>query len=226
MKLDAHTDFLISLLEKEKLEVKLIDTSSIKYTERPELIALKEEVFEDLEGIGKPPKSYPPIIFKIEDTYFTLDLFTEFNRYRLATLRSDLYDEFTAIDTQKYRLYCRNQETKCLQSAKHGALWANESSKFYFGESEENGDLSMNGSSAWKLRAFESFNLDLLLSSEKKKFIRFSLFDTLMVGGQLISLEQLLKSRTEKTQQVITSFLLRRLGIEIEESKGDHLFKS
>lgn len=87
----------------------------------------------------------------------------------------------------------------------------------WFGDSEEIGDFSGNGSAGWKLRAYNDAQIDLLSRIHGFKLIRISPFETLMTGGALRRLDQLLMNPKEEQQKVVSSWLLRKLEIEAEK---------
>lgn len=68
-------------------------------------------------------------------------------------------------------------EEQCLKSASWGNNWRTNSSDKLFIVSGDNGDLSKNGSSRWRQRAFYDFIKDLISVVRKVPVLRVSIYD-------------------------------------------------
>lgn len=171
------------------------------------------QVFESLGGKGSPPV-LERLKFDLKINRFLLiyDDEVHFNRYRLNTLKSDLYETFSFGWTETYKRLCRNYEKECLKTGLQDRIWNGPplASKV-FGKSETAGDLSGNGSAGWKLNAYNDAQYDLLTRLHGFKMIRISMYENLMVGGSLRKLDDLLLHPNEVTQLGIKNWLLRKL---------------
>ena len=86
-------------------------------------------------------------------------------------------------------------EKECLKSGLLTEKWANTKSIEYFGQPSDPGDFFGNGSSGWKLKAFEDFMLDIIAMIKKLELIRISCYDNILQNGQLVRISKLLESR-------------------------------
>ena len=200
----------------EKLTSKRLDDSPFKKAAK--------EIYEELGGIGAelPPIDYS---FDIElmDKGVIIDGDIHFNKYRIFTFRSDLYDMIDGFPLQNYRRFCRTYEKECLKAASYGSMWSSNHAKKFFGESNDAGDLGLNGSNEWKLRAYQDFIVDLSSMIFDYKIFRISIYDNVLIGGKLIPLKELLMSRKKENEKYIISFFRKK--ISPPKSNGDHLFK-
>ena len=182
------------------------------------------EVFEDLDGQGD---ELPLIDYRFDFELFgkaiILDDDIHFNRYRTFTMRSSIYDMLPEFPRDNYRRYCRTYETQCLKSASNGAMWSTPFAEKYFGKSNDNGDLGLTGSSVWKYRAYIDFIVDMSAMIFDYKIYRISIYDTLMIGGQIKTLKDLLSSRNPENKKYLASFFKKK--ISAITANGDHLFK-
>ena len=64
-----------------------------------------------------------------------------FNRYRLITLNSSIYNSYRYFSIGKYKEYCRLYENKCLSFGKYGNKWMSNSSEKFFLKSNDYGVL-------------------------------------------------------------------------------------
>lgn len=212
----SQIDYIAKILQNELLWVTKefdfeVDLKSI-FKQQP-FATYRQEIFEELEGVSDDlPLTYTLPHLQCEDAYIVFNDSLTFNRYRAITLRSDFYDEFTQLPLQNYRRYCRSNEKQCLASGTAGNQWTNKTAEYYFGSSQERGDLGLSGSAEWKKRAFEQFQFDLLCKATNKKVIYISIYDVIMINGQLTPIEKLTLSQNEQSTKYLWNYLKRLLG--------------
>lgn len=172
-----------------------------------------EEAFEDLGGEGKIPLLEKlKFDFKIQRNLILYDDELSFNRYRLKTLRSDIYNEFTFDFAEAHRRLCRTYEKDCLKAGMQKRIWDGPPIATHcFGSSNEPGDFSSNGSSGWKLSAYNNVQIDLQCRIHGYKLFRITPFETLMTGGSLKRLDQLLINPKEEQHKIILNWFQRKI---------------
>ncbi|MCH7399501.1 hypothetical protein MM236_15970 [Belliella sp. DSM 107340] len=175
---------------------------------------LLAEIFETLGGNGHhlPLLERLKFDFKINRFLFVYDDQVHFNRYRLSTLKTDLYDTFSYSWSDGYKRLCRTFEKDCLKAGLQERIWFGPpiASKV-FGKSEEPADLSGNGSAGWKLNAYNDAQYDLLTRLHGYKLIRIPVYENIMTGGSLKKIDDLLLNPKEETYQTIKNWLFRKL---------------
>ncbi|SMD45101.1 hypothetical protein SAMN00777080_3743 [Aquiflexum balticum DSM 16537] len=174
---------------------------------------LLKAVFEDLKGKGRMPiLERLKIDFKINRFLFVYDDAVHFNRYRLSTLKSELYSTFSYPWVDSYKRLCRNFERECLKAGLQDRIWNGPpiASKV-FGKSEEYGDLSGNGSAGWKLNAYNDVQYDLITRLHGFKLVRIPVYENLMTGGSLKKIDDLLLNPKEENQQMLLNWISRKL---------------
>jgi hypothetical protein len=174
---------------------------------------LLKAVFEDLQGKGRMPiLERLKIDFKINRFLFVYDDAVHFNRYRLSTLKSELYSTFSYPWVDSYKRLCRNFERECLKAGLQDRIWNGPpiASKV-FGKSEEYGDLSGNGSAGWKLNAYNDVQYDLITRLHGFKLVRIPVYENLMTGGSLKKIDDLLLNPKEENQQILLNWISRKL---------------
>lgn len=172
-----------------------------------------QSVYEHLGGKGKAIRlSALRFDFAIDRHLFLFDDAVHFNRYRLLSLKSELYHVFTYPWVVSYERLCRQQERACLQAGLQDRIWNGPplASKC-FGLSEESGDLSGNGSPGWKLNAYNDMQYDLISRLHGFKLVRIPEYETIMTGGSLKKIDQMLLNPSESTMVVIGKWLQRKL---------------
>ncbi len=170
-----------------------------------------QEVFEELGGVAKElPISYAFPHLQSESFFIVFNDALTFNKYRNITLRSEFYEELPDFPLQNYRRFCRTNERQCLSVGQKN--WTNKSAEYYFGKSQEVGDLTFDGSAQWKKRAFEQFLFDVLAKASNKKVIYLSIYDVVMINGQLSPLEKLTLSQNPQSTKYLWNYLKRLLG--------------
>lgn len=174
---------------------------------------LFKEVYEGLGGKGKPV--YLPQLkfdFKIERFLFLYDGESHFNRYRLQTFSTELYNRFTFSWLTSYKRLCRTYERDCLKVGMQERVWEGPPlAKKCFGEPEDAGDLSGNGATGWKLNAYNDAQYDLITRLSGYKIIRLPMYENIMISGSLKSINQLLISAGEETNIAIANWIKRKL---------------
>lgn len=139
-----------SLIKSPKLSIFEIEYSG--------LINEVERVYSALGGTSEQiPINYGPWDISLKDFCIELDEERHFNRYRLETLASSIYNDFPFFSVSNYKTYCLTKEEQCLRAASWGNNWKTNSSDKNFVISGDYGDLSENGSSRWRQRAFYDF---------------------------------------------------------------------
>lgn len=212
----SHIDHIKAILQKN--EVVSVPNSLPRLTIKqlkssPHYEEIKE-VYQDLGG-QKADLPFGLNAFSVElfNKALVIDDATHFNSYRTQTLRSDIYDDISGIDLQAYRRICRQEQRACLAAASHSLLWTDKASERHFGESNASGDLGLNGSSAWKMRAFIDFLTDTTSLILPYEVVRISIYDSLMISGKIVPLKEVLLSRKEENEKIIFSYLSRKLGL-------------
>ncbi|KAA5416517.1 DUF7255 family protein [Bacteroides cellulosilyticus] len=163
----------------------IYDNSSIKTPkisifeiEYSGLISEVERIYYALGGTSEQvPLNYGAWDIQLKDFYIELDEERHFNRYRFETLTSSIYEDYSNFSVSNYREYCLMNEEQCLKSASWGNNWRTNSSDKLFIVSGDNGDLSKNGSSRWRQRAFYDFIKDLISVVRKVPVLRVSIYD-------------------------------------------------
>jgi hypothetical protein len=176
---------------------------------------LPVDVYKQLGGV----KDWRGILpnrpdFKVGRKYVKIDGAGAFNRYRLQTLRIDLYLETDFFDVNSYRRNCRRYEKECIKSAANRKNWTSELAEAHFGKAVEPGEFYSNGSPLWKMRAFRDFLTDHHFWASEISFARISIYDNVMIDKKLMRLDQLLIGNNKKYDKLIEKFLIRRLGID------------
>ncbi|WP_198675381.1 DUF7255 family protein [Pleomorphovibrio marinus] len=195
---DLEEDFLLSL-EKGLLDEKARN--------------LLQEVFEILGGSGEGVYLQQlKFDFKMDRHLILYDDAEHFNRYRALTLRGELYQTFTYPWFHLYQRLCRQLEKSCLQVGLQERVWNGPPiARRCFGISEEPGDLSGNGAAGWKLNAYNDAQYDLMSRLHGYKIIRIPTHETIMLGGSLKKIDQLLLNPDEYTRAAISKWLVRKL---------------
>lgn len=160
-----------SLIKSPKLSIFEIEYSG--------LINEVERVYSALGGTSEQiPINYGSWDISLKDFCIEFDEERHFNRYRLETLASSIYNDFPFFSVSNYKEYCLTKEEQCLRAASWGNNWKTNSSDKHFVASGDYGDLSENGSSRWRQRAFYDFIKDLNSVIRKVPVLRISIYDT------------------------------------------------
>lgn len=145
-----------------------------------EYAGLDDEILDIYKKLGGIQESFPINYswdIKYPDFILELDEELHFNRYRLITLSSSIYNNYKYFSIDKYKVYCQLYENKCLSSGKYGNKWKSNSSDKLFLKSSDYGILEGNGSSRWRQRAFNDFLKDINSVIRNKPIIRVSIYD-------------------------------------------------
>lgn len=175
--------------------------------------ALLAEAFASLGGKGQPILlDNLKFDFKINRFLFLYDDEVHFNRYRLTTLKTDIYGVFSFYWSEAYKRQCRTFEKECLKVGLQERIWNGPPiAAKVFGIGEEVGELTGNGSPGWKLNAYNDAQYDLLSRLHGYKLIRISVYENIMTGGSLKQIDGLLLNPKEDNQKAITNWLLRKM---------------
>lgn len=203
---------------KKILETKFLENDNITFINSAEILDsnfYNQEflnIYNKLDGIINKPKIRLNGYF-FEHKKFTLELdeVLHFNRYRLATLRSNIYNNFPGIKVDKYRVYCKKQEKECLKSGSREGAWTNSKAEKYFGPSESPGDLGLNGSTGWKYRAFCDYLKDIYACHKNIKLLRLSVWDEMMINKRLVKVGDFLLKPDKAGTEMFLKYLDRRI---------------
>jgi len=173
-----------------------------------------EEVYTDLGGLGEFPLLQKlKFDFKLKRNLILYDDELNFNRYRLKSFKSTIYSDFNFDFAEAHKRLCRTFERDCLKVGMQERIWNGPPLAMHcFGKASEPGDYSGNGSSGWKLLAYNNVQLDLQSRIHGYKLIRLSPYETLMTGGSLKRLDQLLINPKEDQRQIILNWLIRKIN--------------
>jgi hypothetical protein len=171
-----------------------------------------QQIYDELGGIGNLPLLEKlKFDFKLNRNLFVYNDELHFNRYRLITLRSDLYSEFNFQFTEGVKRVSRTFEKECLKVGMQERIWnGSPFSKVCFGKASEAADFTRNGSPGWKLTAYNDAQMDLQSRIHGYKIFRLYPYETLMTGGSLKRLDQLLVNPKEEQQVMILKWLMRK----------------
>jgi len=135
-----------------------------------------ESMYKELGGIlGEPPLTFGSWDISTPEFILELDEENHFNRYRLQTLNSNVYQMINGFRLDEYMRFCTLYESGC---RKHRGFWKNNSSEKLFVKSDDNGCLDGAGSSRWRQRAFYDFLRDVTGLIMEIPVIRLSIYQT------------------------------------------------
>ena len=157
-------------LKHNKLTIKELESSA--------LFKVVSDTYKKLGGqLDTLPTNYGPWDISTKDFIIELDEERHFNRYRLETLQSSFYDNFSNFSVNNYKEFCKDFEGNCLRAASWSKNWKNDSTERMFLNSNSDGNLSGNGSSRWRQRAYYDFMKDITSSIKNIPVIRISIYD-------------------------------------------------
>ena len=138
------------------------------------------ETYKLLGGqLNSLPIKYGPWDISTYNFIIELDEERHFNRYRLQTLNSDIYkNNYLGFSVKAYKNYCESFENECTKAASWGKNWKNDSTEKMFNKSGNEGDLTNNGSSRWRQRAYYDFLKDITSKIYSTPIYRVSIYDT------------------------------------------------
>ena len=171
-------------------------------------------VLEDLGGKGTYPLfEKVPVDFKFGRTLILWDEELVFNRYRGITFRSELYEEFQFTFLEGHKRLCRTYEKEALKVGMQRRIWEGSPlATRLFGQPSEPGDFHGIGATGWKLLAYNHLHVDLLTRIHGYKLIRLCPYETIMTGGSLKRLDQLLINPKEEQRSMLFAWLMRKMG--------------
>lgn len=141
-----------------------------------------------------------------------LDGSLSYNRYRIKTLRNPVYDSLPGAQVDHLRRYCRQYESECLKAGLREGYWTNPEAESHFGEASDPGDFHGNGAPGWKWRAFRQHITDIMSHYANMPVIRFSVYDNLMIEGQIVQVQDLLMtSSDERYPDFLKNYISRKL---------------
>jgi len=202
---------------REILAGKYLENDQVTFIETKKLkdSSAEEEIFSRYEQLGGildwPDMRIYGYYYESSKFVMELDEQMHFNKYRLLTLRSSIYDRMPGIKADKYRIYCKKHEKECMKSGASPDQWSHVTAEKYFGSSESPGDLGLRGSAGWKYRAFCDFVKDIYAFHFKVKLLRVAIWDEILINKQLIKIGELLLNPTEENKSHILKYLERRI---------------
>lgn len=145
--------------------------------------------------------------YDIDTPNFIIELDEEnhFNRYRLSTLQSDVYNDNYNLDVELYKGYCKSYENKCCT---YGQYASSDSTNKQFGKSVVDGDLKDVNRTRWKQRAFYDYIKDITSLVIGVPIIRISIYE--VYKGKTI--ETLIKNHCE-------DLLIEYINMRLEKCK-------
>jgi hypothetical protein len=169
---------------------------------------------EELGGKGSFPLFEKiQVDFKIGRTLILWDDELAFNRYRGITFRSEMYDEFQFTFLEGHKRLCRTYEKEALKAGMQQRIWEGSPlATRLFGQPSEPGDFHGIGATGWKLLAYNHLQVDLLTRIHGYKLIRLSPYETIMTGGSLKRLDQLLINPKDEQRSMLFAWLMRKLA--------------
>ncbi|GAA5041207.1 hypothetical protein GCM10011506_42680 [Marivirga lumbricoides] len=196
---------------RNEIHTYLIDVDKLTQHSR-ELI---REAIEEMEGIQADfhslKISFNTIYLFEQDKHLVYEPDYLFNRYRMITLRSALYNKFQPLDVQKVRNYCRTKEGEALKSGLKDDIWSYSSGEKVFGVSEQPGDFTGKGSSGWKFLALSQLMADCFFYEKGIFLRRITPYDNLMFEGKIIQIGQPLKLKNVQYKRPLINFIARQL---------------
>ncbi len=213
---------LMEYLEQADIrnEIKTIPLQISDFSESS-LQIVKEVLYDlgsDYEEIEKQKFSFSVIHLFETNKHFVFEPDFFYNRYRLITFRSPLYDNFQPLDIQKARNFCRTKEKEAIKSGLQNSIWNHSAEKAIFGASEEAGDFTGSGSAGWKYIAFCNFLIDLYFYENKFFFKRITPFDSLMKDSKIIQISAPIKLKDDNFKSAIQKYICRILNVGLPKS--------
>ena len=151
------------------------------------------KVYKSLGGLESLPKVSPGAWDLILDCgVVELDEELHFNRYRLQTLQSPLYDRLHNFPTSVYSAFSMQFEAACFSSGKFGGKWTNASAEVQFGFADSRPCVHTMMSPRWKQRAFYDFINDLTPMVLRFNLSRISVWDSVVFSNMKRSVRDVL----------------------------------
>lgn len=148
--------------------------------------------------------------FEFENIAIELDEQLHFNRYRRVTLESKIYRNLPAFPLDAYRAYCARYETQCIRAGSYGGKWSNKSCEKQFGVASPLKDLSGNGASRWKQRAFYDFVKDLSPLVIDVSLVRVAIWDSVEDGSVTRTVGDVLSAPSVTSAEALADIICQR----------------
>jgi len=142
-----------------------------------------------------------------------LDEQRHFNRYRLITLDSPIYQQLPKFPLNLYREYCNKYEADCIKAGGYGGNWTNSSCEKQFGQSSMPNIMDENGSARWKQRAFYDFLKDVCILIHKVPLVRLSIWDEINTLERPRLLKDILKTNDFNEITSVKNLIKTRMHI-------------
>lgn len=198
-----NEEILHSILKSEKgKRIKSRDHSPKNTTEI-------NRIYKELTGTQEyAPLRVNNIQIKIdENKYLELDDQSHFNEYRLITLNSEIYNNCHLFNVEKYKKMCERYQTNCLKEAGTKDGWKTSTSEKLFLKSNTEKDLTKNGSSRWKQKAFNDFVKDVYAIENKINLKRISVWETIKDN---ITIKQILDEELTAHYEELKKYILAK----------------
>lgn len=143
----------------------------------------------------------------LPDIIVELDEEQHFNRYRLLTLESPLYNELKRFPLDEYKSYCKEHERACRTD---GRFWTSKPCEMQFGKAGERGVLDGMGAPRWKQRAFYDFLKDLSGLIIGTQYIRVSIYDKVQTSDLVKTVDYVIRNREQEGIQAIKGIITTR----------------
>lgn len=164
-------------------------------------------IYRELGGI----QSEIPVGIKSKDLdvvinrkLLELDEENHFNRYRLLTLKASIYNANKAFNTERYKRYCQEHESKCQM---RGGYWTSPSSEKQFGISNTPGDFKGNGSARLKQRAFYDMLKDFIPHISGNPIRRIAIYDHVNIDGRELTIHKILNDYKQEYKVAFSSII-------------------
>lgn len=211
---------------QQMLKILLRDYAGAKVTDRTipyprhqqvSVSQYNDEIFSIYQELGGRLPDYPLNIgswdLEVNGVAVELDEALHFNRYRAISLLSPLYNLLPNFGLQEYRSYCELYEHKCLSAGSYGGKWTSPSAENQFGPAGPPRDLTGDGSPRWRQRAFYDFVKDLSPLVISVPVARISIWDKIDIGGEKISVAQILDNRIYVAADKLLRLVQIRAGV-------------
>ncbi len=171
-----------------------------------------KKVYKDLTGtLTKIPLRISNFSIKIDSkTFIELDDQLHFNRYRLQTLKSEIYQNCKLFNVEEHKRLCEEHEPTCLRIAGDTDRWKTNNSEKAFLKSGPEKKLEGNGSSRWKQKAFFDFIKDVYAIENEINLKRVSVWET--VKGN-ITIKQILDEEIKEHYENLKKHILRKFEV-------------
>lgn len=188
-------------------------TASCRGAVPPAIGAEIERVYRVLSGaLDEYPIGPGRWDMELEEIGVELDEEQHFNRYRLATLDSNLYLRVPGFPVDAYRTYCVVHEKDCIRKASRGGYWTSASSAEKFGDQGAECDSGRPGSPRWKQRAFYDYLKDLAPMLTGTPVARIAIWDEISINGNRVSIHQALRRSEAAAVPGLYALILERSG--------------